>query len=193
MSRRAAQPESLPPAAPARDGRGRMLAIAMLVSGLGAALAVYALPIFILIYGGLLPAIMGLMVDERPGRHLFVTVAAFNGAGLMVGLRPFFSHSLTDSASFQVVAEPSTWLAIYGFAITGWMLAWVVPIFVSQGLELIDRQRYRTTELERDAILEQWPSLIASPKRTVAPAEDEPPPEPLELSRRRARTVGTKA
>ncbi|MGD9537067.1 MAG: hypothetical protein AB7P52_04860 [Alphaproteobacteria bacterium] len=151
-------------ASPLGEGRGRMLGLGLTVAGVGAALAYYALPIFILIYGGLMPAIIAFLCDERRGRHLAITVAAFNGAGLMASLEPFFNYSLSESAAFHVVAEPSTWLLIYGFALIGWMLAWIVPLFVAHGLELIDRQRYRSTELAREAILEKWPSLGAPPR-----------------------------
>ena len=167
------------------DGRGRMLGLGLAVAGVGAALALYALPIFVLVYGGLMPTIVALLCDERRGRHLAVTVASFNGAGLMVGLRPFFNYSLSESAAFHVVAEPSTWLLVYGFAITGWILAWIVPLFVAHGLELIDRQRYRTTEIAREAILKKWPSLGASRRHSLFDFDEEgetaagEPPSPV--------------
>lgn len=185
MTERPADIEEQRLSPPFGDGRGRMLGLGLAVAGVGAALAFYALPVFILVYGGLMPTIVALLCDERRGRHLAVTVASFNGAGLMVGLKPFFDYALSESAAFLVVAEPSTWLLVYGFAITGWILAWIVPLFVAHGLELIDRQRYRTTEIARQAILKKWPSL-AAPRRLglfdleetgeASEAEEAPPP-----------------
>lgn len=173
MTRRAVNGEPAVPAAPARDGRARMMVAALGVSGLGAALALFALPVFILVYGGLMPAILALVMDERPGRHLTITVASFNGAGLMVGLGPMFSSALSEAAAYQIVSAPETWLVIYGFAFAGWVLAWIMPLFVSQGLELVDRQRCRAIELAREAILKQWPSIAAASSRH--PVEGELP------------------
>jgi hypothetical protein len=170
MTRRAVDLEPAPLATPANGGRARMLVLAVGVSGLGAALALYALPIFILVYGGLMPSIIALMMEERAGRHLTVTVASFNGAGLMIGLEPFFSSTLSNPAAYQIVSAPKTWLLIYGFALAGWVLTWILPLFVSHGLDLIDRQRVRAIELARETIVKQWPSIAEGSAHDLANA-----------------------
>ena len=172
MTRRTENVEPVSPIASARQERARLVLIALCVTGFGAALALYALPVFILVYGGLMPAVFALVMDERPGRHLTVTVASFNGAGIMVSLGPMFSNRLTDSAAYQIVAAPETWLFVYGFALAGWMLAWILPLFVSQSLELVERQRCRTIEQAREAIVKQWPSIGAEKLRDEM--EDDP-------------------
>lgn len=190
MTRRSANVDPAPPPPPlpmasSRQERARMVSIALGVSGFGAALALYAMPVFILVYGGLMPAIFALVMDERQGRHLTVTVASFNGAGVMIGLGPMFAKTLSDTAAYQIVASPETWLFIYGFALAGWALAWVMPLFVSQGLELVDRQRCRAIELAREAIVRQWPSIGAGRERDAL--DDDPflpPPDAVPEPRR---------
>ena len=173
MTRGNANAKLTAPAVSGRDGRARVMVIGLGVSGLGAALAVYALPIFILVYGGLMPAIIAFVMDERPGRHLTITVASFNGTGLMVGLAPMFSGTFSYIAAYQIVSAFDTWLLVYGFAFAGWMLAWILPLFASQGLELVDRQRCRAIELAREAILAQWPSIAnEAPRDPSAAAPD---------------------
>lgn len=189
MSRRDVQAEPPAPLASPREGRLR-LALAMIgVSGFGAMLALFALPLFILVYGGLMPAIFALVMDERQGRHLTVTVATFNGAGVMVGLGPLFSGSLSVAAAYQIVAAPETWLFIYGFALFGWALAWVMPLFVSQGLELVERQRCRAIEAAREAIVRQWPTIATGRSRGFADDDLPAPRAASEAASRRSRST----
>ncbi len=166
MTRRAepVQPAPVQPM-PGRDTRARMMLVAIALSGLGAVLAVIALPIFLLVYGGLMPAATAFVMDDRPGRHLSITVASFNGAGLMAGLGPMFSVTFSNAMAYQIVSTPTTWLFVYGFALAGWVLAWIVPLFISQSLDLVDRQRCRTIEQARAAILKQWPSIATGSRR----------------------------
>ncbi|MSO75040.1 MAG: hypothetical protein EXQ99_07870 [Alphaproteobacteria bacterium] len=67
------------------------------ISGVGGALAFYALPVFFLVYGGLSSAFLAFVLDGRPGRHLAITVSLFNGAGLVLALEPMFSGMVVES------------------------------------------------------------------------------------------------
>ena len=60
----------------------------------GIALAVTALPIFIILYGGMLPTIVAFLVDNQPGRYLFRTVGVTNLAGVVPFLRDSLHYGL---------------------------------------------------------------------------------------------------
>lgn len=155
------QAQTQPQPKPRGDGRGRMLVVALGLSGVGAALAVYALPVFIILYGGMLPTMVAYLTDERPGRHLTLTVTALNLAGLVLALKPFLASSFSLEASFAVVVQPSSWLTVYGFALVGWLLVWIMPLLAASMLEIADRQRFRSLEIAREAIVRKWPSFAA--------------------------------
>ena len=55
----------------------------------GIALAITALPTFIILYGGMLPTLVAFLVDNQPGRYLFRTVGVSNAAGVI----PFVQSS----------------------------------------------------------------------------------------------------
>jgi len=147
---------------PARDsnGRGRMMVVALGLSGFGAALAVYALPLFILLYGGLMPTLVAYITDERRGKHLLITVGAMNGAGVLLAFRPFFANSFSLDSGLAAVSNPSSWLLMYGFAMAGWFIAWLIPQLVSHALDLVYHQKQRATEAAREALAAQWPGMI---------------------------------
>jgi hypothetical protein len=184
----AAPKPAAPQPAPLRrpgDGRGRLRVIAIFLSGAGAGLALYALPLFILLYGGFLPTMVAFLTNERDAKHLVVTVGALNGAGVMLALRPLFASSFAPETSYAAVGDPSAWFAMYGFAMVGWLLAWLMPLVVGYVLDTVYRQRARTTQAARDALTAQWPGLIGRQPEEEAPDEEEKP-EPAPARRRGA-------
>ena len=166
--------------ASASSGKGKILIAAVGLSGIGAALAVYALPLFILVYGGLMPTLVAYLMDERRGKHFVITIAAMNGAGVVLALRPLFSSGFMSEAGFVAVANPSNWMMIFGFAMAGWFLAWAVPVAVSHVLDLLYRQRQRAAEVQREAIVAQWPGIIGPAARDD---NEEPTEAPKAVSR----------
>ena len=170
MSTRAkpqAKPQAKAGAAPAQaapqstsSGKGKMLLAALGLSGIGGALAMYALPIFLLLYGGLLPTLVAYLTDERRGKHLLISVATMNAAGVLLACRPLLSGGFSPEAGFAIVGNPSNWMTMYGFAMAGWVLVWIVPLVVSNALEMIYSQRRRAAEAAREALVAQWPGVI---------------------------------
>lgn len=177
-----AAPKSAPQAAPApaSSGKGKILIAAVGLSGIGAALAVYALPVFIILYGGLMPTLVAYLMDERRGKHFVITIAAMNGAGVILALRPLLSSNFAPEAGMIAVADPSNWMMMFGFAMGGWFLALAVPVVVSQVLDLVYRQRQRAAEAARDALVAQWPGMVGP---AADDDEDEPPAAPKASSR----------
>ncbi|MBM3482376.1 MAG: hypothetical protein FJX66_03640 [Alphaproteobacteria bacterium] len=170
-----AKPQTKPGAAPAQtasqsasNGKGKILLAALGLSGIGGALAMYALPIFLLLYGGFLPTLVAYLTDERRGKHLLISVATMNAAGVLLACRPLLGGSFSLDAGFAIVGNPSNWMTMYGFAMAGWVLVWLVPMVVSNVLEFIYSQRRRAAEVARDELVAQWPGVIGP-----AAAEDE--------------------
>ncbi|MSO69585.1 MAG: hypothetical protein EXQ98_04815 [Alphaproteobacteria bacterium] len=146
--------------APVKRGSQASTAVGLIVlSGLGGALAFYALPIFFLVYGGLAPSFIAFSVDARPGRHLATTVALFNAAGLVLACEPLFSSMMFDAIAFDILGAPDTWVSTFGFSLAGWMLAAMLPALTSEAYELIVTQRRRSIEQVRAGLRKKWPSL----------------------------------
>ncbi len=142
-----------------RESQAPMAITLIVLSGLGGALAFYALPVFFLVYGGLVPSFIAFAVDARPGRHLAITVALFNAAGLVLALEPMFSSMMLDAIAFDILGAPDTWIAIFGFSLAGWMLAAMLPSLTSEAYELFVAQRRRSIEQVRAGLRKKWPPL----------------------------------
>ena len=185
-----AKPQAKAGATPAKaapqstsSGKGKILLAALGLSGIGGALAMYALPIFLLLYGGLLPTLVAYLTDERRGKHLLISVATMNAAGVLLVCRPLLSSGFSPEAGFAIVGNPSNWMTMYGFAMAGWLLVWIVPLIVSNVLDFIYGQRRRAAETAREALVAQWPGVIGP-----AAADDEEPEDEAKVSTPPARS-----
>jgi uncharacterized membrane protein len=130
--------------------------VGMLITAGGTALALYALPMFVIIYGGMLPSLVAYLMDEQPSRYLFRTVAAMNLAGLVPFVEPAWRLGTTLGLVGYPVSDMRTWTIIYGSAIAGFGLAWVTPVITNIFLEASYRARLKRLEqLEKD-LMKEW-------------------------------------
>lgn len=113
----------------------------------------YAFAFFAL---GMLPAIVAIIVDRGAGRFASKTVSACN----FVGILPFlFDIGMTYEQSLatkQLMAEPITWLVIYGFAMVGWMMIWVLPQVTLIIFTMRADVKTKNLQKEQDELLDEW-------------------------------------
>lgn len=130
----------------------------------------YAFAFFVL---GMLPSILSVVIDKRGGRFASKTVSACN---FIVIIPYLFDIGLTyerDIYSKQLMAQPETWLIIYGFASIGWMLVWLVPRLTL--IVITVRADIKTQKLvaEQKVLLDEWGPEIKTgkPRRVIQPEE----------------------
>lgn len=136
--------------------RRRAVLGAIALTALGTLMALYALPTFILLYGGMIPTVVAFLADERPGRHLFLTVGAINLAAIVPHLEATWASSTVAHAGLSPIAQIDTWLVIYGASAAGWGLALGLPIIANVALESLIRARLRNLEEARERLAAEW-------------------------------------
>lgn len=138
-----------------RSRRNRTILIGVVLTALGVGLAVAALPIFILFYGGLLPTLVAYLADEQPGRYLFRTVGFMNLAAIIPYIEGAWyagNHAMLtgDLANF------TTWLVIYIAAAAGYGIYFMAPWITSFVLEVMIRSRIARSREERETVNREW-------------------------------------
>lgn len=122
----------------------------------------YAFAFFAL---GMLPSIVAIIADRGAGRFASKTVSACN----FVGVMPFlFEIGMTYEPSIaakQMMSQPLTWIIIYGLAMIGWMLIWVMPQITLIFFTL--RADIKTKNLLEDQkrLLDEWGDEVKSGNR----------------------------
>jgi hypothetical protein len=127
--------------------------------------ALTALPLVLIVAAGMMPTVAVTMIDRRP-RYLSYTVGAMNFAGVFPFLLAVAEGPMSMPAAAAKLADPPTWLVMYGAAAAGWLVCGATPMLARAGIELQAFQRRRALEALGKAIREEWgPEVVAEGDR----------------------------
>lgn len=124
-----------------------------------ASISYYAFAFFAL---GMLPSVMALIVDRGKGRFASQTIVACNFIGIMPFLFDIGMNYERSVASKEAMSEPFTWLVIYGFAIIGVMLIFVLPNITAIIFTLKAEYKLGTLKSQQEALIEEWGEEVSS-------------------------------
>jgi hypothetical protein len=105
---------------------------------------------------GMLPGIVAIIVDRGVGRFASKTVIACNFIGILPYLFDIGMTYERSLASKQLMAEPMTWLVIYGSSAVGWMLIWILPQITLMVFTLKADMKKKALKEEQVKLLDEW-------------------------------------
>jgi hypothetical protein len=144
----------------AKKGAGELKGIGLIGKIVGLLVIVWLISVsyyaFAFFALGMLPAIVSIVIDRGAGRFASKTVTACNFVGIMPYLFDIGMTYERSLASKQLMAQPVTWLVIYGFAAVGWMLIWILPQITLVVFTI--RADLKKTKLQEDQVklLDEW-------------------------------------
>jgi hypothetical protein len=148
----------------AKKPSGAVRGFVATVAGLAAlVMALAALPLVLIVAAGMMPTAAAAMVDRQP-RYLTFTVGAMNFAGVFPFVLIVAQDNMSMFAAAAKLADPLTWLVMYGAAAAGWVLCGMTPMMARAGIELQAFTRRRTLEALSKAIREEWGAEVAGEK-----------------------------
>ena len=157
----------------ARGGLGFKGAI--LALGL-AALAV--LPLVVVLTPGMLPTLVTLLVERQRPRYLSYTVGVMNSAGVLPILLALAKGHVTMAAVAVTLANPMSWIVMYGAAAAGWLISGATPPLARFCLDIQASQKRRALEALSRAIRREWGDEVVggqkSPPAADAERDDQP-------------------
>lgn len=135
----------------------RLFVITILLTFLSSALIFMGFTyLVVMIIVSVLPAIVASVVDRRPRKFASKTVTCFNIAGLLPPLFDTFLSSNPDLAAQHQLADPFTWIMVYGFAGFGWLVVFVIPQMVFLFLVVRSDHTIKKLEAKRNELVEEW-------------------------------------
>lgn len=136
-----------------RGGGGKTATIYIVI---GTLLAVTALPLCVLFVAGMTPTVVAVIVDRNPARYLSRSVAAMNLAGLVQPLLAVLHIGVSLASVEHILADPRSWLSMYGAAAIGWLLTlgmpWIARVFVDIRADQLQRQ----LQARAEALVTEW-------------------------------------
>lgn len=130
--------------------RGRLFLVVVILAGL------IFLPTSILLFVGMLPTVMICFVSVRRNSIRISTVAAMNLAGCIPFVLKLWQGENNFATSFNLLTEPMTIVVIYGAAVTGYVIDWVVVGVVSSVTYLAAESRLKAIDKRQADLVEEW-------------------------------------
>ncbi len=144
-----------------RGGGGKAATIYIVV---GTVLAVTALPLCVLFVTGMMPTIVAAIVDRSRARYLARSVAAMNLAGLVQPLLAVLHIGLNLASVQHVLADPRSWLSMYGAAAIGWLLTLGMPSIARVLVDMRADQMQRQLQDRVEILVKEWGDDIKGDK-----------------------------
>jgi hypothetical protein len=151
---------SAKPAAGRSGGLGVKFAV---LSLLGAALV--ALPLCLIAVPGMVPTAAAFLIDRRQPRYLGYAVAVMNFSGVLPFLLIVAKSGMTLTGAAQKLADPLTWLIMYGAAAGGWLIYSAMIPLAKICVETQAGQRRRQLESAAKALRQEWGEDVAGKKK----------------------------
>ena len=117
----------------------------------------YAFGFFVL---GMLPSLIAFSMDRGAGRFASQTISACNFTGIVPFLFDIALNYERSLAAREIMADPFTWVVVYGFAIIGLMMIFVLPNITSIIFALKAEYRLQKLLTQQEAIVEEWGEAI---------------------------------
>ena len=121
----------------------------------------------VIIFIGLLPAIVAWVVDRRYEKFTAITVTIMNACGVFPWLLELWTNGNTIQYAVKIILNPYSWLVMYGAAMIGWLLTRSMPAVVGLTTNVQRDDRIRRLKKRQEKILEEWGPEIANPKSSV--------------------------
>lgn len=115
----------------------------------------------IIVFVGMLPSIVALIVDRSPRKYGSLTIAALNFAGVLPYLVKLWAKSQSMENALTVIIDVLALAVMYGAAGFGWMIFLTVPTFVSSIFLVISQRRVALLRENQRKIIEEWGESIA--------------------------------
>lgn len=127
--------------------------VGLLVTVWLASVSYYAFSFFVL---GMLPSVIALIVDRGKGRFASQTITALNFVGILPFIFDIGLNYERSVAAREAMSDPFTWVVIYGFAVIGLMMIFILPNITAIFFTIKAEYKLRTLNAEQEALVEEW-------------------------------------
>ncbi len=135
-----------------KSGKGNVMTFLFLV--LPAALVV--LPTTMIFGVGLIPTMVALATDRDPEKSAAITVGSMNICGCLPYAIDLWKTGHNVAAAMAKLADPLTWLAMYGAAGAGWLLYFTIPPLVASAEVARAEKRIDALKKKRVSLIQEW-------------------------------------
>ncbi|MFY8092700.1 MAG: hypothetical protein ACOVN0_04380 [Niveispirillum sp.] len=137
---------------PKRRGGGSALLLLVLLAPAG----LMMMPTSVLILAGLAPTFVAYLIDRDPEKSAALTVGAMNLCGVAPYIVRLWQRGHEMSVTLRMLADPGTWLVMFGAAAMGWLLYFFIPQIVAAVMSLRSQSKIKELEERRGMLIADW-------------------------------------
>lgn len=109
-----------------------------------------------LLFFGLLPSFVALIIDRSDGKYAMFCVLGLNFSGLFPFLSDLWFKTNSIDAAINILTDVFSLLIIYMSAGFGWMLYMALPPVVTSLLSVMSQRRVAELRETQSTIIEEW-------------------------------------
>lgn len=125
-------------------------------------ISIIFLPTFILMLGGMIPSIVGYVLDDTRKKSKAKAVAYLNLAGCFIVGMDLWTGDNSVDAALGVFLQPVNWVIMYGMAMFGWVLIRSLNPFIVTYLRLNYQMQQRNLRKRRKYLLNEWGEAVTA-------------------------------
>jgi len=135
-----------------RGGGGGALLLLLLLAPAG----LMMMPTSVLVLAGLAPTFVAYLIDRDPEKSAALTVGAMNLCGIAPFVVRLWQRGHEMGITLQMLADPGTWLIMFGAAAIGWLLYFFIPQIVAAIISLRNEAKIKELEERRGLLIADW-------------------------------------
>lgn len=137
---------------PKRGGSGSAMLLVLLLAPAG----LMMMPTSVLVLAGLAPTFVAYLIDRDPEKSAALTVGAMNLCGVAPFIVRLWQRGHEMSVTLRMLADPGTWLVMFGAAAIGWLLYFFIPQIVAAAMSLRSQSKIKELEERRGMLIADW-------------------------------------
>ncbi len=118
-------------------------------------------PTALIVFFGMMPAIVSFLVDRTPQKYGPLSVTGMNFCGVFPVLLKLWTGEHSFSAAFDLLVDPMMLLLMYGAAAFGWMLFLVIPPVITSFIAVVTERRVVYLRNVQKNIVDEWGEEVA--------------------------------
>ncbi|NQW10619.1 MAG: hypothetical protein HQ481_12155 [Alphaproteobacteria bacterium] len=134
--------------------------------------AVFTLPTVMLLGVGMLPTLVAMLTDRRKEKYATLCVGCMNFTGVLPFMIVLWSEDHSYEKAFSLIADPFTWLVMFGAAALGWAIFFVAPGIVGMFIGMRAEQRIQRLRHRQRELVEEWGPGVAGGNKRESGGED---------------------
>ena len=114
---------------------------------------------------GMMPTFVAMLTDRRKEKYATLCVGGMNFTGVLPFMIILWTEDHSYDKAFSLIADPFTWLVMFGAAALGWAIYFVAPGIVGMFIGIRTEQRIERLRRRQRELVEEWgPGVAGSNK-----------------------------